>query len=529
MAIVTIRLSSERFVTTEDGQRVQYDPRLRNLPLQFGSRLSAAQPGQEGARREPNGGVIQFALDAAAEMGGDGRSVWGWFDPDQHWQGREFRVYRGNPGDRHEDLQLVYVGRVEDVAHDTLTATLRTTSGRVDLDNNVVEDMYERADDNPETTVPEAIQGRPKPYVEGYVRGWAPVLTDPAGLVYDISTASGSPAIDEVVALYVGGIAWVEVAGTPGPAQFAVDQAAGTVTLGGETAGGEVRVDVRMAGWESLTTAALVRRLVEAKGAVVNEASMSALDAAAPYLIGWGAHTEPVNRLNALDEIMAGIGGWWGDGDDASIVAGVRADAAPTPNLRLTALGIVSLQQSGLIPPAWRIRIEHSRNWHPQSTFFGAVSEEDQQRWREGGSVAPEWAHETIKDEEPRAVDVPLIRSLVQSEADAIAIRDRLASVWGTPRRLYDVAIRTAVPALYDTVGVDYRMVLGNFRVESVLRSIGGGASVLQLCGTPIARPAAGETVPVIIPPPAPVASYLLAEDGGYLLAEDGSRIVIEG
>ena len=246
---------------------------------------------------------------------------------------------------------------------------------------------------------------------------------------------------------------------------------------------GELRCDAKGTGYATLTTAALYRRWVEEAGGTVNDAAMTALDAAAPYLIGYYTGTEPVNRLTAFDDLFKGIVGWWSVNDDAEFTAGVIAAPAATAPPELTDLTILDFRLLTLVPPAWRIRVEYARNWRPQSQFFETVTEEDQLALSETGIIAEAFEDETIKTAEPRAVDVPVIRSLVLTEADAIDIRDRAAAAWGVARRIYEIQARIDAPGLYDTVDVDYMMVDGSFRVHSSVRSFGGGATTLQLWG----------------------------------------------
>src|SRR4029079_16879379 len=118
----------------------------------------------------------------------------------------------------------------------------------------------------------------------------------------------------------------------------------------------------------------------------------------APYLVGWWTGTEEINRLTALDEIMTSVFGWWGDGVDGTIAAGVLdvppevadgllpddasddeifAALSELTDVTLTTVEIASIQLTKLLPPAWRIRVEHSRNWSPLSSFADAVIETD--------------------------------------------------------------------------------------------------------------------------------------------------------
>lgn len=551
MAVTTLRLSGERFVTTlSDGSRAEYDPRLANLPIRLGASIAAEQYGVS-VRGVPNGGSIDFAIGRSDLT--DEPEIWA--ELDKHWRGQEYRVYLARHGDAHDDLELVYTGRVDDLTHDTFIASIKATDGALDLNTPLIEEIYGKVidQDTPEiddaaiavsgntvtfsagdlvaagvrveahiwtaglaaeyldiplaatavtartivydqdiagtatewsfsADVPDAIRGLPKPRLWGQAGFLAPVLIDDATQTYQVSIA----ALSEISSVWVGGVPWEQVASDPTTGQWAPDLAAGTFRLGGITLGGEVRCAAKAEGWESLTSAALIREFVIGAEGAVDEDSLDALDVAAPYLIGFYTGTTPVNIQDALDEVTRGIVGWWAVNADAEIIAGVieaPTGVATSTEFDLTGLEIVSLRLAGLIPPAWRIRVEYDRNWQPQTTFLATVSEEDQQRWREGGTIAEAFEDESIKDAEPRAVDVPVIRSLVSTEADALDIRDRATAAWGVERRLYDVEARIDAPALYASGSVDYLMVDGTFRAHAVIRSIGGGATALRLWG----------------------------------------------
>jgi hypothetical protein len=142
-----------------------------------------------------------------------------------------------------------------------------------------------------------------------------------------------------------------------------------------------------------------------------------------------------------------------------------------------------SIQLSRILPPAWRVRVEHTRNWSPLSSFADAVRETDKQRWEDPGIVAAAFEDETIKTDEPRAVDLPLIRSLVNAEADAIEIRDRAADLFSTSRRLYETKGWVDPSVLFGVASVEYLMVSGSFRVLGVTRAYGAGPTTLHLWG----------------------------------------------
>lgn len=474
--------------------RVQYDPRLQ-VPFELARRISAENYGSPARGVAANGDIV-FALD---------RSMWPFLA--YGWIGQPFRVYLLTAQGA---ATQVNAGRVANLTHDTLQATVSTTDASSLLDDVLVADLY--GDD-----APAAIQGQPKPQLWGEAISLEPVLEDDAALLYRISRA----ALALVLAVRVGGIAWDEVAGSPGPGQYSVDLTGGTITLGG-VPGGEVRVDARAVGWETATAAALIRDVLDAAdvGVAINETVFAAFDAAAPYLIGFYANSA-ANRLDVLDALTLGVGGWWGFDFDDNIIAGV-IDEPGAGSQTETTVSISSLALTQVLPPAWRIRVEHTRNWQPASQFFDSVSEADQQAMSATGITAAAFEDDTIKTGQPRAVDVPLVRLLVNDEADALDIRDRLARAWGIERRLYDMEAETDdVPDLYDTVGVDYQMVTGNFRAHGVSHVYGGGPAKFVLWGTEEAAAAVAMAATVT------AAGNLLLEDGGFLLTEDDGRFLL--
>lgn len=448
-----------------DGEHVQFEPRLTK-PIEQGSRIEADQQG-EAVRGQANGGEIEFAIDAA---------IWPWLA--YHWKGRDFRVYEGEHTDSFAELALVYAGRVVDLAFnaDTSKAAVKTADAGDDIDGPLISDLY------PDAAL-SSLRGNPKPRLWGTVYSIAPALVDEPTGTYDVSTAAGAAQIDAIMDLRVGGVPWEEVIGTPGSGQWSLDTAAGTVTLGSKTLGADVRCDARAVGWETLTSAALLEEVVTEAGGTVDAAMLAAFAAAVPGPIGFYTTTTPINGLDALDLITAGAGGWYQFGDDQKFRVGVIA-APGTPVAALTDVNIVALRLVGIIPPAWRIRVEYRRNFDPPSNLLEGVTDAEAAALQATGVTAPAYENEAIKVAEPRAVDVPLISTLFVNEADAVAVRDRLAVAFGVERRLYEVTCRLdTVLKLYDTVSVDYQMVSGNYRVHSVLRSIGEGSVRLILWG----------------------------------------------
>lgn len=456
---------------TVSGAAVQFEPCLvtpivitTSIPIDVGHSV----------RGSPPGGTIQFALNDTTR-------------PYLKYaaKGRTVSIYEGNFGDAFSALTLVFAGRVLEVQHDTYRATISISGARLDADTPLVNAVF----DEPS---PAEIVGRPQPMTWGTAYSVPVVLVFPDIYVWRIATTGfsidGVNILPLVNAVRVGGVAWDKVsAGTPpGPGQWRqygdID-----IQLGGTTDNGEIRCDAQApdpAVYPVFDTAALVSTAVAITGASVDDARQADLRAAAPFLVGFHTFTDLTNIQDALDAIMAGIIGWWCESAAGKIIAGVHNQPVEPSVMTLTDVEILSCSLEAVIPPAWRIRVEYKRNWHPGTQFFSAVTEAETQAQSAPGIIAPPREDASIKTANPRAVDIPLVRSLLVTEIDALTIQDRAHQAFGVERRLYSVsAFLTTPPDLFAVVRLTYKDINTLCRVFSVGRSVGGGPHQLQLWG----------------------------------------------
>ncbi len=440
-------------------ERVQYDPRLFT-PIELGVRVSAEQYGIP-LRGLANVGDIQFAID---------ESIWSLLD--YHWKGREIRVFLANQGDRYEDFELIYKGQVEELTHDTLIGSITTIDLGIKHDTPWVTEFYDNSN-------LENIRGLPKPRLRGSVKNLEPVLIDEINQIYQISNLS----LGEITEIRVGGVVWNETLGLiPGDGEWKGNLTAGTFQLGSTTLGKGVRCDAKSFDWENMTSAFLIKEIVLEVNGEVDEDSMNDLDVNAPYLIGYYSGLSPINCMDLLDQIMAGLVGYWLVGVDGVLKAGLIEAPSDVEDMAFTEVTIRSARQTQLIPPAYRISIEHSRIWNPENQFFEEVTEANKQKYSSNGTIAEVYENLDTKRIEPRAIDVPVIRSLVGNEEDALSIRNRAVDAWGTARKIYEIDFQDEVsPELYSTVRVDYLMIGVLARVHSTRHSHGGGTSVVQI------------------------------------------------
>lgn len=444
------------------GQRRLYEPALLT-PFTIGHSID---PGLGNAvRATPNRGRIEFAA-ADRIRPYLGHAV----------LGRPCRVYVGNDPD-YSTLTLAYEGQVGDLTYDavTLRAAIEVTDAKAALDEPLIDDLYEAADG-----VDPSLTGLPKPQLWGTGHSLEPQLENDPLNIYRVSRE----LLNEVLQLRGGGVPWDRVTTSPSrPGQWRHDPVdSGLVQLGGPLLGDELRVDARAG---SYTTAGLFRAIVEAAGLEVDDAGMVALYAAAPYLVGYYAR-EPINRQTALDDIMLAAGGWWGGTQGGRrLTAGLWAAPEGMPAVTYSESQIVSLRLVARLSPAWRVRVERNRNWQPANQFRTSVTEAQQAAMRAGGIVCPEFrTDETTRTVEPRALDVPLIRTLVNDEADAYAIRDRLWAAWGgVSRSLWQIEVSDDPPPLMTLVAFQFEGIGGLCRVTSARRSFGGGVTEMVLWG----------------------------------------------
>lgn len=435
-------------------------------PITLGTAISVQSYGQP-MRALENQGTIEFVMDEA--LAADA------FADDVHWIGRTFRVYEGIPSANNfiEDLTLVFTGRVTEVGHDTKKATARTGDASIDLDTPLVSDRYP-------TTALASIAERPRPWALGTVFCIEPVLIDDANLVYEVSLAP----LTAVLAVRVGGIEWQESAVyPPGSGEWSVNLLLSLIELGSDTLGGDVRCDV--IGTPVTGLGDLITKAAAAFNVPVDSISLREMDDVHTFEVGLYAR-DPINGLAALDDAVTGAAAWWGETPTGLLTAGFISppSADPAVPTKLDRTNVLSMALSQTIPPAWRIPVEWERHWQTEGQFFEGVDETEKQRWSASGlKVSRE--DDSIKIAEPRAFDIPTMRSIVVREQDAVTINDMFWAAWSVPRKILECEawIDPREVKLYETIEVDYMMFRGNFRIMSAVRAIGGGPAQLQLWG----------------------------------------------
>jgi hypothetical protein len=150
----------------------------------------------------------------------------------------------------------------------------------------------------------------------------------------------------------------------------------------------EIRCDAQQG---TYTVAGLLEALLELTVNVdifelVDQDYMDSLDIAMPGPVSYATTTVPVNRLDAVDDVITNAGCWWAVSQPINrAAAGVIDVPAELATYLLDETNIQSIELNTIQPPAWRIRVGFQRNWSPQSSFATSVLQAEQKEMESDG------------------------------------------------------------------------------------------------------------------------------------------------
>jgi hypothetical protein len=437
-AMITLYYSDHGFVTEPgDSPANQYfEPRVVSA-LNFERHLF--QRGLIGGRSIPNFGEIVLAN---ADGGLDGLLAHG-------WDGRPVRVYLGGEGFSYGDFGLVFDGTAEqiEVTDDVLTVRLR--DWRHKLDKPIQDTLYTGAGGDEGGS---DLTGVRKPLAFGRVLNVRPVMVDPGAGRYQVHDG----AIDDVDALYVGGIAYTRITGTPAASQYAVDAAAGFVTLNGAPLTEQLTCDVKGAkpGGTYLTSVAdIVEEIVTSRGGLgaggLDAARFTALNTAnnatAGIHVGGGANR---TVLQVLDELIASIGGYYGFDRSGQFGVGRLEPPGGAPAATFGEVEILEIDRQATALPAHRVRLGYQPNGTVQAAFQLNAAATAARRAFTARDVRYVTAEDgSVLAKHPLAGDLE-INTLMDGDTAATTEAARLLNLYGADRDLFRVRLKTQPFAL---------------------------------------------------------------------------------
>lgn len=445
------------------------------VPFEISTGVDIEQYGQP-ARSTPNVGRLQFALT----------------DTNQRYVhlgvlGGPITIYTGTYAFNHNSADEL-ISWDDPFADDTLTTVFRgvVTGISCDVIRGIVtidfSDFRFRLNEPYHTSLydstpptPEGVKGRNRPFLRGHGISLEPVLYDPVNLIYNVSAG----ILDDVLQVRVGGITWNHVVSSPSPGEWSFS--GGSVILGGDPGGGEIRVNAKSENCLNYIFGNLMAYV--ALPFTFDSSELTALNSEFPYQLGHYM-VDPVNILDVLDDIAYGVGGWWAMSPNGNMVAGLIKAPTGTPVTTYAEVDLFQLELLRRISPVRSLQVEYQRNWQPGTVFYDGVDLAKKEEYKRPG-ILTDAVDSPAAPFEFDTIDIQAMRSVITSSPGAIAMRDRLWEAWGVAREVWQIKITGDVPSLMEVVELDHPIFDAPklFRVTGVTRSYGGGLNTLTLWG----------------------------------------------
>lgn len=437
-----------------------YEGRLANS---FTFRRELFGDSRIGGRSIPGYGAIQI------------NNADGVYDHLQGWSfyGRRCFIRMGDPRRMaYADFGTIFDGTIDTADFDDDFVTFKLRSLDFLLDKPLTTSKFagtgglEGGDD---------LKNKTKPACFGIVHDIAPVYLGvvsgfPTWQVHD----SALGPIDDVPQVCDNALPLTKVAGTPSAGQYQVSPSTGTFRTATIPVG-TVTCDVRgykPGGTLLLTMADIAKAIAVDIGGVgaADAASIAALNALNDASVGYYTGASETTCAVILDAIMNAGGGHWGYSRVGEFNVG-RVDApAAVSDASFTRADILQITRQAAPPPAWRVTLGHTRAWTvlEGNNVAGAVSDARREfvgeEWRTVKWPATEAEELAIKAAHLNAQDLRF-DALIEGAADAQTEVDRLGGIYGVPREIFQILVKTRPFALdlASTIEItDKRFNLGN-------------------------------------------------------------------
>ncbi len=468
-----------------------FDDRITGT-IQITSRISIDQIGSQAQSGvEAIGGSIDFAIGMPP----------GAIPADDYitaflqllWKGSAITIWQGPTGSTDlAEYTLILNGIVDDFSYTTSIATIKLGGNLRRVDGPINTDLY-----IPGSGVPSAVIGKARPTAYGHVKHIEPILYNEGAQEYEIMFGAPLGAgfvLGLVENVTVGGIVWhdwgVPVDINTPTGYYYVNYAIQRMYLSGAPGALDLRIDAKVNGWEFTTPALLIKNWLIAKNINYDLASFIQLDIDRPQAIGYATGLEPVNMLDAIDDVLGGSGCYLSENSEGKI--SVHAIKSPTPvsddptyDLEgMNADGIIDFRLIRIPSRAYQIRVEYERVWSPASNFAETADEATIAVLKGPGLISVGFGPNTfVRDSDKSSVDPPVTRTVVATRTPADEIAIQLGEAWVPERRVYEVTLRTEPPKINTTIYVNYRGVVKYMRVISVIKNLGIGTAVIQIWG----------------------------------------------
>lgn len=403
-------------------------------------------------------------------------AIWngeGEFDPqlDLGWSGRLVTLRRGQRGQPLAAFTTVFRGTTDGITPDEMEIRVRLRDRQDLLARSLQADLY-LGTGGLEGGV--SLTGKRKPLAYGRLFNVPAVLLDGANLVFQVHDGpiaavlevrdKGVPlAQDSTFLDYLDYDALIGA--TIADGSYATCLALGLFRLGGEP-DGQVTADLRGEdiggpGGYVETAGDIIRRIVTTRLDTGNLIYPDDFDTAAfgqlaldqPAALGyWAGPDTAITMGQALDEIMASIGGWWTFTLTGLLQPAILKAPAGPADITLTRADLVLAVTFALEggEPSFRRRVGYRRNWTPQDP--GSLADRFQldpdarQLYGEVYSIATPASDNAVRDKYGQAARDVLTAGLFAEEGPAQAEAERLLALHKLDRRLLRIGVRPEDP-----------------------------------------------------------------------------------
>lgn len=303
------------------------------------------------------------------------------------------------------------------------------------------------------------LAGTSLPKTRGKVFNVPLVLIDRARLIYQYSDGPGT-----VQALYEGGATSITFqantsdlyTGTTSPGQYRTDNSRGLIQLGSapvKAITADVTGAFPVAG--SITTAATIARYLMTEELLLPTANLavSSFTTAAtdyPYEAGvFFPAGDATDGVTAVMTVLRAFGAALVPNTSGelecmvlkAIPIGTTEEASfGTADISMDGLSQISLPAS-LSPPPRRLRCRYQHNYTVQTNDLGGTITDAQRQFVAQADRIAYWSSGAVALAYANANDPEPFGGALTTQADAQAVADRLGSLWGTVRFLFDVAV----------------------------------------------------------------------------------------
>ena len=430
-ALKTIYYSTQGFTTepADTPSNQHFEGRI-DTALSFSR--SMFQQGVIGGKSIPSFGELRLAnpdgaLDDLSGYAFDGRAV---------------TIKLGAVDDAYSDYSTIFEGTADGIEFTDTDVVIRLRDFQETLTLPIQTTLYAGTGGNEGGA---DLKGTRKPLCFGRCLNVTPIMIDAATGLYQVHDGP----INDVDALYVGGVGYTKVAAPPGANQYSVNVTTGVVTVNGGPLTAQVTCDVQGSKPSTylVTTADIMDEIVQTYGGFsagdIDATSISDLNTANSATVG--IYVDGKNEktiLSVLDELIASVGGFYGFNRSGKFEVGQIVAPTGTADGEYSETEILSLQRVPTHVASHRVTLGYEPNWTKQVEFQLAAGAASATR----DFTAREFRHVTTNDaavltKHLNATELKL-NTLMDSSAAATTEAARLLVIYKADRDVYRVRLK---------------------------------------------------------------------------------------